>query len=283
IGLYLFNNYLKTGYLTGMLRNTPREVPVADYIFSLIKTIATELNFLSNNPGLSGLAFLLLEAVIFAALIYRNREIIFDKANYISDKNIHSLSLVFLLVGISYYLIIIFIYGMLQITALGYRELAPGTLLIFIALINYIEIRTHKNVFTVFRRALISLSVLSWLATVPVKTYIKYGGASYHATVDDVSKKYSIVPPNSIVVFGINHLRYLRTDIELRRPYSSNKPEERESWSNFIDRIQQNNTADKDIYLVIPPEKFYSDTFDSSVASEVEKHLQEPGGFIKLN
>ena len=66
-----------------------------------------------------------------------------------------------------------------------------------------------------------------------MKTFKNYNNINYLDKVNRINTKYANVANNSIVVFGDRHLKYLRPDIEIRNPYTSTNPDERESWSNL--------------------------------------------------
>ena len=276
---YLYNNYLLTGLITGRQRFIEPE-PIIHYLFTTLWVLTTEINILSINTGVKGPILLLLQFIIIGFIVFKNKKIIFDKNNYINNKNELLCPLVFSLIGLFYLFVIISIRFLgFRIDALGFRLLAPGTLLLFIALIKYIDIRSKKIIFHIFIKALFILTLCSWIICVPMKIIKNYNNTNYLDTVNRINTKYANVTNNSIVVFGERDLKYLRPNIEIRNPISSINPDERESWSNFIKRI---NILNKNIYLVIPPENFSLNNFDESIRKIINENKYAKLSLVKM-
>jgi len=277
---YLYNNYIQTGFITGRQRFVDPE-PIIHYFFSSLWVLITELNILSINVGFNGIILLFLQFIIIGFIVFKYKKIIFDKKNYVNNYNLMS-PFIFLSIGLIYLFILISIRFLgFQIEPLGFRLLAPGTFLIFIAIIKYIDIRSKKIILNIFINTLFILGMFSWILNVPMKTIKNYNNVNYVENINTITKKYSDISNNSIVVFGDRELKYLRPDLELRHPHHSNNPEKRESWAQFIKRIDISN---KNIYLFLPPPKYIPlDRFDESVREIINKYNTKKNIVVKLN
>ena len=151
---------------------------------------------------------------------------------------------IFFIVGIFYIFSIVLLRWFTFFDSYSFRLLAPGSFLIFIALIKHFsDISTLKGKKIIFSYIFI-LSSISLLLFVPVRTIIKFDDekGTYLTFQNNIIKKYEKVKGNSIVIDGSYHLTYLRTDIILE--YTNQK----ENWPDFLERINANN---RDVYIVI--------------------------------
>jgi len=91
--------------------------------------------------------------------------------------------------------------------------------LLFIAFINYMEKRTTQKIFNEFKIFLLSFALLSYFINFPYSVWRRSNEPVYYETVQNIEKQYADIEKNSTIVFGTIHLKYLYTDIEVRKPF----------------------------------------------------------------
>ncbi len=165
-----------------------------------------------------------------------------------------------------------------QFDPYGYRLLAPGSFLIFVGIIFFIQQRGIKQFLNAFKGFLLVFAIISYLLSISysIMQSSKFN-PSYFQTIKTLEEKYADVEKNSIVVFAPRHIRYLYTDIQTRRPYFIPYAPYKETWPDFMKRISSNY---KNIYLHIPKKELSSKDFDKSVVDFVKKY--EKDTLVKL-
>jgi len=164
---YLYHNYLETGFYTGMIRSFDSQSSL-ELILMLVKSIVSIIMVFSNHVIWKDIAFPLFQFVIVFALVVKYKKNIFKEK---TDRNMASFPLVFLIIGILYLILIASLSCTFYIEKLNYRLLAPGSFLIFIALINYFENYLLSRYFKVFKIILVSIAFYSWSINVPYQVF----------------------------------------------------------------------------------------------------------------
>ncbi len=164
-----------------------------------------------------------------------------------------------------------------QFDSYGFRLLAPGSILLFFALIAYLEKRASKAFFGAFKILLVSFALLSWVKNVPYECLAMSKSQNYPETAQMIVEKYSTVEKNSVIVFAEDHLRYLRIDLQLREPYAFPYQATQENWHSFIERI--NPEYNKQVYLNTLMSKNNKE-YDKTVADKLNDY--EPNVLVKI-
>ncbi|MEN8221577.1 MAG: hypothetical protein ABFS56_35600, partial [Pseudomonadota bacterium] len=279
---YLYHNYLETGFPTGMPRIPSPETHGRLFLLLLKATILETIipiHYISIND--ISIKDILIFGMQFSVLIYiilKYRKSILNRTENSKNNKTITLPLVFASMGLVYLFFIVLMRWVTQFDDYGYRLLAPGSFLLFIAFIAYMEKRTTQKLFNEFKIFLLSFALLSYFINVPYSVWKQYKEPVYNETIQNIEKKYADVEKNSIIVFGSMHLKYLYTDIQMRSPFDLPYSANKESWSDFISRI--NPKPEKNVYLVIPEYKLDPERFDQTVVNMVEGY--ENNSIIKL-
>ncbi|MBC2666162.1 hypothetical protein H7F51_11600 [Novosphingobium flavum] len=242
IALYLRSNAAATGYATGMPR-----IPALDTPWHRLQTLLTALGDaailpvggvwdklpdfaprLFTSPA-GWLALAQLAAFVWLGAIIARRH-----PRPLRGMRVDGLALSFLTVGTAYLGAIIALRWTNEFDPYNFRLLGPGTLLVTIGLLRAALVSwpgaTRQIALLAATAAACSCLVAVWpLLTRPI--------SRYSATVRAVRQHYRAVPGGAIVVFGSDHLHYLRPDLYLAEPLCEPWFDERESWSRFMAEI----------------------------------------------
>jgi len=271
---YLYHNLLETGNFTGMPR-IPSPETNANLFSTLFKATVSELIIHQNDTYLRKNLIFLAQYALIGFFTFKYRGYIFKPRVQESNNKIY-LPFVFGIIGVTYLFFIILMRWNTQFDIFNTRLLAPGSFLIFIAVINYIENITTQKYFNIFKILLISASLFSWTLNVPLKIRDQ-NELTYNKTIENTIKRYSKIKKNSIVVFGSNHLRYLNLNLYDARPNFSPYYAKKESWAEFILRINSENK--RNIYLEVPTD-LSVESYDISVVELTKKY--KPNSLVKL-
>jgi len=167
MSIYLHHNFIISGYITGIPRIFAPETNI-HLLEMLIKSIILEILFYSNHVIWKNIAFPLFQFILFVLLFVKYRKSII---NQYTNKQLMILPTVFSSIGIVYLIFMVFLSWNGYIEELNYRLLAPGSFLIFIAIINYFENHSRAKYFNLFKILLLSISIYSWIINVPFQVY----------------------------------------------------------------------------------------------------------------
>lgn len=265
ITIYLYNNYLESGYLTGVLR-APAPETNFEFIKMLIKSQIDELNLLWRYTGnkllfLTLLFFQFFIAIYFLFIPNIKKQLKLSTSNN-NEGNINkNIWRIFLFVGIIYWFSIVFLRWSNFFT-FNFRILSPATFLFLLSLITYIESHYKKIFFNKFKLVFIIIAILSFILNVPLKILKDMNEPNYYENLKSIENKYDFVKKNSIVVFGNRHLNYLRMDIQFTKPLHKPIFRKVETMNDFIKRVK--NSRAQNIYIEIT-EGLDSERYDKSV------------------
>ncbi len=277
MALYLYNNYLQTGFPTGMPRISSPESYLYLLIF-LIKAFIAEVliaieEITPENLKISIIIFMI-QFTIFTLSLWRYRKYL-KIENKISRRD-RLLPIIFTTIGSTYLFFIIYMRWVTQFDLYNYRLLAPATLLIFISLLFYIKKTMSREFFGIFKKIMLSLIVLSYILSVPYKVFSSK--QNYYKSVAKIEDRYRDIKDGSIVIFAPNHLAYIYPNISIKKPYNLPYDPYKEKWSDFISRVKSQNQSD--IYLHIPIEVLSTENYDKSVIEFLAKYKKD--SLIKL-
>jgi len=170
IAFYLSNNYSETNFIFGESRSFfPREI--SEFILILAKALIGEIIIIDTHLRTTFFYLIIYSIYIlifcrFLFDIYKNKKLYFKKQNDIFSSKLYGL------LGLLYYLFIIILSYTIGFDSLNYRLLAPGSILIFIAIINFLNESFKKKYIIYFKFYLILIAFFSWIIHFPVKTLI---------------------------------------------------------------------------------------------------------------
>ena len=271
---YLYHNLLETGNFTGMAR-IPSPESNANLFNNLFKASVSEFVIHQNDTYFRKNLIFLAQYALLGFFTFKYRKKIFKPKVQESNSKLN-LSFVFGLIGLAYLFFIIIMRWTAHFDGFSFRLLAPGSFLIFISIINYVENKTTQKSFNFFKILLVSASLFSWTLNVPLKIRDQKEH-TYNETIENTIKRYDKIKKNSIVVFGSNHLRYLNLNLFDARPNFLPYYAKKESWAEFILRINPDNK--RNIYLEVPPD-LSDESYDISVVELTKKY--KPNSLVKL-
>lgn len=246
IALYLYHNYLQTGYPTGILR-LPAPETISELLKSLFRALLIEFNLIrtSGSPYIENklkfIAWLSFQTGLFLFFYYKIKDNIYDING---KKEKYPLWLILFSIGVTYLICIVSIRFFFYFVDFYCRLLGPASFLFIISLISYFEFRYAREVFNKLKVPFIIVCITSYLLNVPlitIKMLLLNRGNPYKIysdTVNGLQHLYSKIPRGSVVVFPNIHLAYLRTDIIGLEPlYVGLVHSKTESMDEFIRRI----------------------------------------------
>ncbi len=252
---YLLNNFWEVGYLTGTSRvaNVNGFFPLfADLIEALLKEFAfpvtRKFSWLSIVLG-----FLVLQ-IVLGIVIYRLAHSHYKQFDDLKSGDKATVWPFFLLTGLVYLITIIIIRFTLAFDPFNFRLLAPGSLLLLMAGINWILQKGSHMVYGLgLYLGLFGLG--SFLINAPIKhfynkhyeakTFLNYGQVN-----KKVEAKYDFIEEPTLVAFGSGHLLYKNLNGFVTEPGKSlDSPEKAEPMNEFLKRLRQFNG---EVYLEIP-------------------------------
>jgi len=258
---YLYFNYLETGLLSGRERFF---APESNYelLLSLIKAILAEISVPVYHPRPSFvIPSLFIQVLLAAYFLYKNRGV--KCLGEVSSLEYFSVSRVFFIVGVLYLFCIVSIRWIFYFNEYSFRLLGPGTFLMFVSAISYLSVNLTKSCFDDFKKIIVVLSLISFFLYVPVKTYFRFQ-QSYDHTLYTLSKKYEHLPIGSILAFEQNkHLKYVRSDLIIKKPSSSEKLFE------FYNRVNERKV--RRVFVEVS-DKINLEKYDNSFSKLFSKH-----------
>ena len=238
--LYLYHNKISTGYLTGMPRDPSRESN-HELLNQLLSALKEEFILIKCGiPVLLSLGLLLL----LGLYLYLAR-----KKSHCEEK-FNGLWKYFLLTGVLYLAAIIAVRWFNNFDPIDFRFLAPGTFLIILSLAKYLQGKPRVKIMgypLLYLVILVTLSIHYIPSTTAIFKYITTGknyfrNPNYVENTREILEKYKEVEPFSIVIFGSDHLRYLRENIiptEIYEKFSledyMNHFTQKKDWNVYVD------------------------------------------------
>lgn len=272
VSLYLYHNYIEVGFSTGMPR-----IPSPETNFELLKMLINacmaETFFLHAHQSgrLLGLQNLIIFILVIVYLVTKTKfkTSIQDKKKCFENFRIWK---VFLLVGVIYYVAIISVRWLTHFDGFSYRLLGPGTFLIILGGLNYIQKNSSSSLFSIVKNFFIACAIASFLINVPshIKNILIDNDLSYYQNITKLKKLYEKIPPNSIVVFANKHFNYLRTESIRSRPYFTFK----EDVQSFIHRITK-SYPNKNIFIQIAGTELRPERYHSTWCDFIDNHQNE--------
>lgn len=255
---YLLKNLHYSGYMTGYERRPPYES-----LFQLLTMLAVGLgrevvNLFIVFDTLNGLRFLLaIGAIMFIIsikLIKQSSTLIikslktfnnFNDLNIFIEDNFNPI--LFILSGFVYYFAISIMRFTAHFDSLNYRLLFPGTILIFIGAVDFLNIkktyirRVLQN-FSFQKAILIGLFFFVFLNSVSLARLtqnILYGQeiTGFRYERNRVTEKFNHLTSNQIIITEDRNLRFIRTDLLVQNPTGV-------SVEEFVIRVRQQSNAD---------------------------------------
>ena len=276
--LYLYHNYTETGFPTGWKRIPSPETNL-QLFYMLLKGMVAEALIPIEIMSRNGIMVFFVQFSIIGLLLWKYRNNILQ-TNITTNQKPVTFSLVFVIIGLVYLFFIILI-GWVRWVGPGYgnRLLGPGSFLLFIGLIFFVQQRGTKQFFNAFKGFLLFFAIWSYLLNVPYTAWKSSTlNPTYFEVLNALQEKYADVEKDSIIVFAPVHINYLYTDMQTRRPNLSHHQIYKEKWSDFMKRIGSENK--KNIYMATPEIELLHEDIDQSVVDFVKKY--DKGTLVKL-
>ncbi|MEM9602296.1 MAG: hypothetical protein AAGA11_05505 [Pseudomonadota bacterium] len=273
---YLLNNVRETGHLTGIERIAAPESPAAlAAMFSLAVLVEAVPFALYSSPRNAVLgAAMTVIVVTLVAVAYRRRH------TRTLDSRSAGLAGVLIATAGVYATAILVLRSITHFDNIGFRFFTPATVLVFTALCVTFRDRAEGRPRAVVVWTVSAVLVLSFVLTTPRGVLRHWHTPQYADTVAAVRARFDDLPDGSIVVFGPVHLNYLFPHLHNRRPYTLPYAAQKESWSDFIDRL----ALDCNTPLVInaPVRPLDTARVDASVIAWAERAQAVPGGLLRI-
>ena len=275
ISIYLYNNYLETGSPTGIIRFAAPETNFY-LLLKLVKAIFAEsvipIHSIKADTVLVFFIYFILQFGLIFILWFKYKSSIKKHLVFIKPNR---LTLVFSIIGLTYLFFIVLMRWFIYFDGYDFRLLAPGTFLLFIALISHIlDIMTIKGK-RILIYFLLLFSLISLLLNLPRQGALdllidnNFNNSEYNITKQNILNLYQKVEKNSIVVFPHGYLKFIRLDLQLEVPYSLPYVKEKEEWSDFLNRID--STKSRQIYMMVPS-KLDDTSYSQSVIDAISKY-----------
>jgi len=168
IGLYLFNNYLQSGYLTGMPRTNTQDFTVGELISRFFLGMFNQLHIIKQfrYDGSAELLVYLFEVLIQLVLtgyllLLLRKNILTQPFNWMNKFLVYT--------GLLYLIFLVYMTFTSTIDPFDYRTLLPFSFPVFIALLSEIEVRLHQSWQTKGIIAVKIFFIFSLLMNVPKK------------------------------------------------------------------------------------------------------------------
>ena len=264
--LYLYHNYTETGFPNGVKR-----IPSPDtnlrLFYLLLKGMVAEALIPIQLMSRNGIMLFFVQFSIIGLLLWKYRNNILQTNITTNQKPVTS-SLVFVIISLVYLFFIILIGWVRWIGSYDYRPLGPGSFLLFIGLIFFVQQRGTKQFFNAFKGFLLFFAIWSYLLNVPYTAWKSSTlNPTYFEALNALQEKYADVEKDSIIVFAPIHINYLYTDMQTRKPNLSHRQIYKEKWSDFMKRIGSENK--KNIYMDTPEIELPHENIDQPVRGSV--------------
>lgn len=279
VGLYLYHNYARTGYPTGMPR-IPSPESSLELLTWLVLAVFKSLNLAMARVSGSEMIFFAMcfvQLAVFSYFVIKDRKY-WRFAN--NEKKVQPWQAL-LIVGGAYLASIIAMRWVKHFAVFNTRLLGPGFLLLFMALINYTENNFSRRTLSSLTKFLVIMALFSYLLNVPVSVYKEHRGGrgTYHDKVLAINKFFEQIPPASVVIFPDWHAHYLRTDIVKIRPFAAPYQSRKESLPEVLARVDD-RFAGKRVYFQVRGVDFGPQQYHESITG----FIGENGGrdFVRI-
>jgi len=274
---YLYNNVLETGWVTGKQRIPSFETNLQLAVM-VVKAFSQELVVLSGHNKTTFFWMLVIQMSVIAVVWFNIKpSTILSNNNYsVDEKKGRNLQFVLFLVGVTYLVAIVLSRWFTQFDYLNYRLLAPGTLLLLLAMILKIQRSNSVLLYLRVRRIVFLLAFISVIinSLMPlVKYQVESKSLSYQQNILEIEENYKSIPNESIVVFADNHIRYIRTSLILARPNFIPFAKYNEAVESFLLRIKT-NYPNKEIFIVTDQKKVSCKRLHSSWCELLQQNSQ---------
>ncbi|HKT85872.1 MAG TPA: hypothetical protein VJQ77_07300 [Novosphingobium sp.] len=244
--LYLRHNADVTGYATGMPRVPPLDsaghrlaMMVRALAGSMIlPVVVVDFDFQNLGPHLLDRLAVIVAVAQLIGITWLAKFILGRYRQPAREIRVDSLTLSLFLAGALYLSAIITLRWFSEFDPYDFRLLGPGLLLVEIAILRMALVSWPRAAggITVFAAAIAASSMA--FAAVPLAARAEPG---YRTIVKSVERRYSEVPRGAIVVFGDEHMRYLRPDLFITEPMCRPWYDETDRWPAFLDEIDRSH------------------------------------------
>jgi len=247
MGLYLWNNYLETGAITGYARPEALQSRF-EQVYQLVRSVLYELCFpLTKKFAWLSLVITGIVSQILLFLLFNKPKVQFNLKR--SELNAWPY---FLVSGFVYLVCLVVLRLNFIFDDFNFRLLAPATLLLGIGGINLIHCR-YPQAFTALSRLMLVLMVASLLINIPVKHlynhWFESNQPTYPRSMAKVKSIYDSIKRPAVIGFGDGRYIFQKPKIYTPHPYGSPKASEAQPMDTFLQKIRH---FDGPVYLDIP-------------------------------
>lgn len=276
---YLYHNYIQTGFMTGMPRFSSPE-GLGTIAVMTIEAFLKETNLLSLGYGntlqsvILFVATFILQSIVIC-LYFRKKNTFYN--NEINN-NPPNQYIMFFLIGSFYYIVLVGNRITTYFSELFYRIMYPGTFLVLIGLVSYVLTQANTSIQQSFKKCLIALAFLSLMNAIllPMAKDITSHSRhiSYLDNIGNISTLIKNIPKNSVLVFGDRNILYLRPDISIASPYYKPFFPSKESWPEFLSRVQK-KFPDRNVYVMLQNSNFWESSTKQDLSQWYHKSVTE--------
>ena len=265
---YLYNNYVLTGYLTGMPRFSGGE-GLSDMLLMISGAFLEEFNLLSLGYGNSSRSIILFILTLCLQLVLMyfilGRKVL---SIQIPDNKRKSLYRIPCYIGLFYFVVLIGNRMTTYFSDLFYRMMFPGTFLILVGGISFVQYTTNKSFKKSFNTFILVIAGLSFLGAIALPFLReKLSGNEHVSYTENITRINDIVkdvPRGSVLVFGDRNLLYLRPDLFITSPYYLPFFPKAETWSEFLVRLDRKYPGKK-VFAMLKQSNFWESANDEDL------------------
>jgi hypothetical protein len=264
MGLYLLNNHMHAGGLTGTTR-----IPAPETLTQQLRDIGTalfaELTVTHEHFHLRSWVPLILQ-LLMGAYLFRLAAIDAAQPQQLKARAHYSLSRVLAVIGLLYCVGMIGARWLVQFDPVDYRLLGPASFLIWLALVSSVINSGKPRLIKAFSKALAALALVSCVDRLQSAQFTATSKDSYPAHMISIERQYSSVPAGSIVVFAPREIYFLRADLIPAIPYFWPYYPQRETWPDFLRRV---GAFGRPVFVDVP--EAIDEKFDTTVLTTVSQ------------
>jgi hypothetical protein len=219
MGLFLYYNYLETGFISGAIRKSATETPL-ELIIMYSKALVREFNLIYSNISYGFNTFnVKLFLISFAAELVLLFAIFGPKLK--TEPTAVKPDICFYLffgTGLIYIMLVTIIRWKFKLDPLGARFMAPFTAMVYLALIRWVLLKAGRKLMQKVKQFVIIMALCSFVLNIPLRAmiYHYHGYSSYPKTLNLYREKYRSLPEKSIIITtNTLHLKYLRPDLKM--------------------------------------------------------------------
>lgn len=277
MSLYFYNNYIRTGFITGMPRGSKPYENIFDFVWMISRGLFCEINMITLGVGnslMSGTIFLLFlfVQVVFWVFFITNRRRTIGVFHFLQLKS----GTVFVLLGLFYIVAIISARSISYFGDLDFRYLFPGTFFIIVGIVNIMTVNLNSLQIKQFEKYVFAIAIISFVYgnVRPIFINVLSGeeNVTYTKEMSRIVNSVESLESGSVVIFGDRNLAYLRTDLSIASPFYTPNFPAKESWDVFLQRIEGKYSGRR-IYVMLKDSNFLNSYEEDELLLKYDKSV----------